>query len=121
MQELLESCKFNWFVFSQSLKDELRGYSEVDFDNVISDFALQLPSLGLTKTDEQKVEKSREAYLQIRKHEEIENEAENMIVSDSDNEDSPEEWLQVNDPLGSKERASFRRKFNLLEEKQGKK
>ncbi|CAB3987212.1 Hypothetical predicted protein [Paramuricea clavata] len=37
-----------------------------------------------------------------------------MIVSESDDQDNPEEWLQVNDPLGGKERELISKKIKSV-------
>ena len=72
-------------------------------DQLLLDFASQLPYLDLQENEEQLIEQSRQVYLENRRMDEMNEEIEQMVVSESDESNiDPEEWSYVDDALGPK-------------------
>jgi hypothetical protein len=112
--ELLKVCRLNWLAFVESLKAEIASLTEEAMDQLLLDFASQLPFLNLHPDEEKVIEQSRQLYLQQRRDETDEDD----IVSDFDDEATdeatPEEWLAVDDPLSGKGKEIILRKLKCL-------
>lgn len=115
--DILRKCNLNWLEFVCALEVLMPNAAEHVLEQVLLDFAGQLPFLDLSEHDERIIEQSRQVYLEEKRRQEMESEiADGMIVSDSDS-DCAEEWQRVRDPLDEagldiikKKRAAIRRK-----------
>ena len=64
--DILKEADYNWYAFVSLLQPrfEEQGYTVEVFDQFLTDFASQLPHLGLTQDDERLVDQSKTAYLE---------------------------------------------------------
>jgi len=100
--DCLKSCRLNWIAFANSLKNEMPTLSTEALDQLLLDFASQLPYLNLEENEEQLIEQSRQIYLENKRVEEVAEEADGMIVSESgDSSDDAEELTRVNGLFGT--------------------
>ena len=115
--DIFHKCNLNWLEFVCALQVLMPNVADHVLEQVLLDFAGQLPFLDLSEHDERIIEQSRQVYLQEKRRQEIESEiTDGMIVSDSDS-DCAEEGQRVRDPLDEagldiimKKRTAIRRK-----------
>lgn len=97
--ERLKQNNWNWFSFVGVLgQEELKSTPNEVFDQLLLDFAAEIPNMGLTSREKELVMKSQQAYLHQQTADRINDEEFDNISSEPD-EDYPEEWARVNDPL----------------------
>ena len=72
--EILKESSWNWFSFVILLEEHLKnkGYSLAVFDQVLMDFAAQLPNLCLSDEEMRLTEQSRISYLETLRQKDIE-------------------------------------------------
>ena len=62
--ELLKQNNWNWFSFIGILgQEELKSTPNEVFDQLLLDFAAEIPNMGLTSREKELVMKSQQAYL----------------------------------------------------------
>lgn len=104
LDQLFETLKlnnWNWFSFVGVLKlEEFKSLDQEVLDQLLLDFAFHIPKLALNTREEELVEKSRQAYLYQRTVKQIDDEElDNEDSTSEADEDDPEEWVRVGDPL----------------------
>ena len=118
LQDILKKCSFNWFTFVDVVKEMLHDLNLEAVEQLLLDFAGQIPFLGLNLEEERLVEHSRQAYLFVKNSCQREQDIQNgEIISDSDASET-ELWQNgISDALGEdgrlmiqKKRASLHRK-----------
>ena len=118
LQDILRKCSFNWFRFVNVVKEMLHDLTLEAVEQLLLDFAGQIPFLGLNLEEERLIEHSRQAYLCVNGSRQREQDAQNgEVVSDSDASET-ELWQNgISDVLGEdgrlmieKKRASLQRK-----------
>ena len=118
LQDILRKCSFNWFRFVNVVKEMLHDLTLEAVEQLLLDFAGQIPFLGLNLEEERLIEHSRQAYLCVNGSRQREQDAQNgEVVSDSDASET-ELWQNgISDVLGDdgrlmieKKRASLHRK-----------
>ena len=80
----LRERNLNWFLFYEDVNQYLRAYSSEVLHQVLLDFTDYLPQSDLTEQEEKLVELSRQAFLEVQRRKNINNEED--IESDSDND-----------------------------------
>ena len=89
--DVLKNCGYNWFEFVTCVTEEMSkcGYNDGVLNQFLIDFAGQIPDLGLSEEDEKLVEHTRQAFLALRREEEIAQERNQFEIEDSDSENEP--------------------------------
>ena len=108
--DMLRACRLNWMPFVQLLKTEIPSVTSEALDQLLLDFASQLPYLDLKENEEYLIEESRQVNLMNRRMDEMNDE---NVVSESEDSD-PEEWINVNNVLGAERRELISKKVKSL-------
>lgn len=115
--DILYDCNLNWLKFVYELEQAFPNVGEHALEQLLLDFAGQLPFLNLSLNDERIIEQSRQVYLLQRRLQEMERDIDNGIIVSEYDSDSPEELIKVRNPLDEagkqiirKKRAAIRRK-----------
>lgn len=111
LQDILRKCSFNWFRFVNVVKEMLHNLTLEAVEQLLLDFAGQIPFLGLNLKEERLIEHSRQAYLCVNVSRQREQDAQNgEVVSDSDASET-ELWQNgISDVLGEDGRLMIEKK-----------
>jgi len=118
LQDILKKCSLNWFTFVDVVKEMLHDLNLEAVEQLLLDFAGQIPFLGLSLEEERLVEHSRQAYLFIKNSFQREQDVQNgEVISDSDASET-ELWQNgISDALGEDGRLMIQKKRNSLHRK----
>ncbi|XP_068739378.1 uncharacterized protein PF3D7_1120000-like [Montipora capricornis] len=103
--DMLRAYRLNWMPFVELLKTEIPSVTSEALDQLLLDFASQLPYLDLKENEEHLIEESRQVNLMNRRMDEMNDE---NVVSES------EEWINVNNVLGAERRELISKKVKSL-------
>lgn len=116
--DILYDCNLNWFAFVHELEKAFPNVGEHVLEQLLLDFAGQLPFLNLSLNDERIIEQTRQVYLLKRRLQEMERNIDNGIIASESDSDSPEEFIKVRNPLDKLESRLSGRKELLFAGKQ---
>lgn len=113
--EILRKCELNWFQFVMVLRHMSNPITKEALEQLLLDFAGQLPFLGLSTEDERITEQSRQAYMLSQRMQASRSQNSDEVVSESDS--SENEMLQDVDLIGERAKAFLHKKRAALKRK----
>lgn len=112
---ILRENKLNWFLLVEELKLLLRNHTKEVLQQTLLDFVYYLSNSDLSIEEEQQVEHSRQAFLELERQKMVD-EIDDSVRTDSES-DNPEEWVDVLDALSVEGKALIEKQRKIMKRK----